>query len=155
VAEVSERKLAGIKIGEQAEVRLITGQTVPGRVRYVAKSASPTTRTYRVEVEMANAEGKIPDGITSEVVLSLAPVAATQVLRSALTIASSGDIGLRLVDATDKVTFVPVHIVEDGQDKMWVAGIDDGARVIVRGQDFVREGQLVAATDLNEQSASR
>jgi membrane fusion protein, multidrug efflux system len=155
VAEVSERKLAGIKIGEQAEVRLITGQTVPGRVRYVAKSASPTTRTYRVEVEMANADGKIPDGITSEVVLSLAPVAAAQIPRSALTIASSGDIGLRLVDGSDKVTFVPVHIVEDGQDKMWVAGIDDGARVIVRGQDFVREGQLVAATDLNDQSASR
>jgi membrane fusion protein, multidrug efflux system len=155
VAEVSERKLAGVKIGEQAEVRLITGQTVPGRVRYLAKSASPTTRTYRVEVEMANAEGKIPDGITSEVVLSLAPVAAAQIPRSALTIASSGDIGLRLVDGTDAVMFVPVHIVEDGQDKMWVAGVSDGARVIVRGQDFVREGQLVAATDLNDQSASR
>ena len=26
---------------------------------------------------------------------------------------------------------------------MWVAGIADGARVIVQGQDFVREGQTV------------
>ena len=24
---------------------------------------------------------------------------------------------------------------------MWVAGVADGARVIVQGQDFVREGQ--------------
>ncbi len=155
VAEVSERKLAGIRVGEQAEVRLITGQTVHGRVRYVAKSASATTRTYRVEVEMGNAEGKIPDGITSEVVLTLAPVPAAQVARSALTIASSGEIGLRLVGDADKVTFVPVHIVDDGQDTMWVDGLKDGARVIVRGQDFVREGQLVAATDASDQSASR
>ena len=155
VAEVSERKLAGIKLDEQAEVRLITGQTVPGRVRYVAKSASPTTRTYRVEVEMANADGRIPDGITSEVVLSLAPIAAAQVPRSALTISSSGDIGVRLVDSNEKVAFIPVQIVEDGQEKMWVAGLNDGARVIVRGQDFVREGQLVATTDVTGQSASR
>lgn len=155
VAEVSERKLAGLKVGERAEVRLITGQTVRGRVRYVSQSASPTTRTYRVEVEMANAEGKIPDGITSEVVLTLAPIAAAQVPRSALTIAAGGEIGLRLVDTADKVAFVPVQVIDDGQDTMWVAGLNDGARVIVRGQDFVREGQLVAATDMNEQSASR
>lgn len=155
VAEVSERKLAGIKIGEKAEVRLITGQVVPGRVRFVAKSASPTTRTYRVEVEMANPDGKIPDGITSEVVLTLAPVPAAQVARSALTISSTGDIGLRVVGDNDKVAFVPVHIIEDGQEAMWVSGLSDGARVIVRGQDFVREGQIVAATQVNEQSASR
>ena len=155
VVEVSERKLAGIKVGEQAEVRLITGQTVPGRVRYVAKSASPTTRTYRVEVEMANADGKIPDGITSEVVLSLAPLPAAKVARSALTISSTGDVGLRVVEAGDKVAFVPVHITDDGQETMWVSGLSDGARVIVRGQDFVREGQVVAATPVNERSASR
>ena len=137
------------------DVRLVTGQTVSGRVRYVAKSASPTTRTYRVEVEMANADGKIPDGITAEVVLSLAPVPAAQVARSALTISSTGDIGLRVVGPTDKVAFVPVRIVEDGQDRMWVSGLSDGARVIVRGQDFVREGQLVAASDVNDKSASR
>ena len=144
VVEVSERKLAGIKVGETAEVRLVTGQTVAGRVRYVAESASATTRTYRIEVVMANPDGKIPDGITAEVVLSLKPVPAVEVPRSALTISSAGDIGLRVVGASDKVAFVPVHLVEDMQDTMWVAGVQDGARVIVRGQDFVREGQVVA-----------
>ena len=28
---------------------------------------------------------------------------------------------------------------------MWIAGVRDGARVIVQGQDFVREGQTVEA----------
>jgi multidrug efflux system membrane fusion protein len=155
VVEVSERKLAGIKVGEPAEVRLITGQTVAGRVRYVAESASPTTRTYRVEVVMANPDGKIPDGITAEVVVSLKPVPATQVPRSALTISSAGDIGVRVVEPSNKVAFVPVHLVEDLQDTMWVAGVSDGARVIVRGQDFVRDGQTVAAVDAQTESAAR
>ena len=155
VVEVSERKLSGIKVGEHAEVRLITGQTVKGRVRYVSKVASPTTRTYRVEVEVANPDGKIPDGITCEVSLALAPVPAAEVPRSALTISSDGDIGLRIVGPAQKVAFVPVHIVEDMQDTMWVSGLKNNARVIVRGQDFVREGQTVAAVPVDRQSAAR
>jgi multidrug efflux system membrane fusion protein len=155
VVEVSERKLAGIKVGESADVRLITGQSVTGRVRYVAKSASPTTRTYRVEVEMNNANGAIPDGITAEVAVSLKPVPAAKLPRSALTISSAGDIGVRVVGVGDKVAFVPAHVVEDQQDTMWVSGLADGMRVIVRGQDFVRDGQSVMPVDVNHDSAAR
>jgi multidrug efflux system membrane fusion protein len=155
VVEVSERKLAGIGIGEKAAVHLITGQVVEGHVRYVAKSATSATRTYRVEVEMENADGRIPDGITAEVVLSLNPVPATRIPRSALTISAAGDIGVRVVGEGDKVAFAPVHVVEDLQDTMWVSGVKNGARVIVRGQDFVRDGQVVAAVDTGQESASR
>lgn len=147
VVEVSERKLAGIKIDETAEIKLITGQSVKGRVRYVSKSASATTRTYRVEVELTNADSAIPDGISAEVVVALKAVPATPVPRSALTISSAGDIGVRVVNKDDNVAFVPVQVVEDQQDTMWLSGIEEGARIIVRGQDFVREGQKVATVD--------
>lgn len=155
VVEVSERKLAGIKIGETADVRLVTDQTVKGRVRYVSKSASATTRTYRVEVEMPNADRSIPDGITAEVIVTLKAVPATKVARSALTISSAGDIGVRIVDGDDKVQFVPVRIIEDQQDMMWLSGIRDGARIILRGQDFVREGQKVATIDAVTERAEK
>lgn len=155
VVEVSERKLAGVKVGEPASVKLITGQTVKGRVRYVSKSASATTRTYRVEVEMDNPDGKIPDGITAEVVVSLQAVPSAKVPRSALTISSAGDIGVRVVDAQSKVQFVPVKIVEDRQNTMWLSGLEDGARIIVRGQDFVREGQLVEAEQTPSETAAK
>jgi multidrug efflux system membrane fusion protein len=144
VVEVSELKLGGLKVGDPAEVRLVTGQKAKGRVRYVAKSASPTTRTYRVEVEMKNADGAIPDGITAEVTIPMASVPAARVPRSALTFSSAGDLGVRVVSG-EKVDFVPVTVVEDEQNQMWVAGVPNNARVIVQGQDFVREGQKVVA----------
>jgi multidrug efflux system membrane fusion protein len=78
-----------------------------------------------------------------------------QVPRSALTISSAGDIGVRVVGEGDKVAFVPVQVIEDMQDTMWLTGIADGARVIVRGQDFVREGQQVAVADAPTESAAR
>jgi membrane fusion protein, multidrug efflux system len=45
VVEVAERQLAGIKVGALAEVRLVTGERASGKIRFVAKTASPTTRT--------------------------------------------------------------------------------------------------------------
>lgn len=154
VVEVSERKVAQVKVGDTAEVKLISGQVRQGRIRYVSKSAAATTRTYKVEVEMPNADFAIPDGITAEVVIPLAPVPATRVPRSALVVSSAGDMGVRTVDAAGKVGFVPTTVVQDEQRFMWVAGVPDGARVIVQGQDFVREGNLVDAVAAPALSAS-
>src|SRR5882757_220199 len=154
VVEVAERKLAGIKVGDTAEVRLVTGERASGKIRFVAKTASPTTRTYRVEVELPNSDGSIPDGITAEVSVPLAPVPATRVPRSALTFSSNGDIGVRTVNADGVVGFLPVRLVEDEQIFMWVGGIADGSRVIVQGQDFVREGQKVETVAAAEVTAT-
>ena len=143
VVEVAERNLAGVHLGDEAEIRLVTGKKAKGKVRFISKTASASTRTYRVDVEIPNADGSIPDGITTEVAIPLAAVSATRVPRSALTFSSAGDLGVRMVNGDNKVAFVPVSVVEDQQEFMWVAGIGDGARVIVQGQDFVREGQQV------------
>jgi multidrug efflux system membrane fusion protein len=154
VVEVAERKLAGIKVGDLADVRLVTGETASGRIRFVSKTASPTTRTYRVEIELPNADGSIPDGITAEVSVPLAPVSATRVPRSALTFSSAGELGVRTVDSRDTVAFAPVTIVEDEQSYMWVRGIATGSLVIVQGQDFVREGQRVEPVGTSELTAT-
>ena len=152
VVEASETRLAGLKVGDPAEVRLVNGQKVMGRLRYVAKTASATTRTYRVEVEIPNPNNAIPDGITAEVSIPMAPVPSTRVPRSALTFSSGGDLGVRVVQG-DTVGFFKVALIEDDQNHMWVAGIPDAAQVIVQGQDFVREGQRVEAVAAQETTA--
>lgn len=155
IVEVSERKLSGIQMGERAELRLVTGETVVGKIRYISKSASATTRTYRVDIEVPNPDNRIPDGITTEVTVSLAAVDATKVPRSALIFSALGKIGVRVVDENGKVAFVPIEVVDDEQQTMWVAGLADKARVIVQGQDFVREGQVVEAVTGDQQTAQR
>lgn len=152
IVEVSERKVAQVKVGGTAEVKLVSGQTREGRIRYVSKSAAPATRTYKIEVQLDNADYTIPDGITAEVTIPLSATPATRVPRSALVVSSAGDIGVRTVDAGGKVGFMRVTVIEDDQRFMWLAGVPDGARIIVKGQDFVREGNVVDAV-LDEQAA--
>ena len=125
-----------------AEIRLVTGTDRDRQGPLHLQDREPDARApigSRSRSRMPTA--RFPDGITAEVAIPLAPVPATRVPRSALTFSSAGDLGVRIVDAANKVAFVPVSVVEDEQQFMWVGGIADGARVIVQGQDFVREGQ--------------
>ena len=155
VVEVSERRRQGVKLGQMAELRLVSGQTARGKVRFVSPSASQTTRTYRVEIEIPNADFSIPDGITAEVSIPLDAMPATRIPRSALTYSSAGQLGLRIVNAESLVEFAAITVVEDDQSFMWVVGLADGARLIVQGQDFVREGQKVEAVSTVPQTAQR
>jgi multidrug efflux system membrane fusion protein len=145
VVELPERRLAGIRVGDQAEIRLVTGETRQGKVRFVARRPGGVTRTFRVDVEFANPDGAIADGIAAEVALVLAPVPAARVPRSALTFSAEGQLGLRIVDAASMVQFVPVTMVDDEESHLWVSGLASTARVIIRGQEFIREGQKVEA----------
>jgi multidrug efflux system membrane fusion protein len=145
VIEIAERQIAHLKVGDKARVRLVTGADLEGTVRFISQKASPQTRTYRVEVALDNLNGAVPDGVTCEVTLSLAPVAAAPVPRSALTFSSEGKLGVRVVKPDSVVAFVPVGLVEDGQETLWVTGLEQGSRLIVQGQDFVREGVKVEA----------
>ncbi|HEX9905652.1 MAG TPA: efflux RND transporter periplasmic adaptor subunit [Propylenella sp.] len=143
VVEVAERQLGEISVGDPAEVHLVTGGEAAGVVRFVSPTASEGTRTYRVEVEVDNAAGAIPDGVTAEVAFRLAPVPSVRVPRSALTFSAAGELSVRTVLENGTVASVVVDIVEDARDEIWISGPSDGARIVVQGQDFVKDGQRV------------
>lgn len=143
VVEISELRLHGVKVGDPAEIRLVNGDVHKGTVKFISNTARPQTRTYRVDVSIPNPDNVIPDGVTAEVAMSLQPVPATKVARSALTFSAEGKLGVRIVGEGNKVGFVQVGLVEDQSEYLYVSGIQDGTRIIVQGQDFVKEGETV------------
>lgn len=155
VVEVSEQRLGGVQVGDPATIRLVTGQTAEGKVRFISPTASAQTRTYRVDIEIDNPTATMADGVTAEVGLKLAPTEAVRVPRSALTFSEDGALSVRVVEAGERVASVPVQLVEDSSDQVWVAGPADGARIIVQGQDFVKDGTVVAAVPAPSAVVSR
>ncbi|MBV5266255.1 efflux RND transporter periplasmic adaptor subunit [Pinisolibacter aquiterrae] len=146
--EVSERAIGRVELGRPAEIRLVSGKTVSAKVSYVSRAAAEKTRTYRVEVEAANPGNAIAAGLTAEIVLPSDPLPAVRLPRSVLSLADDGAIGVRTVEAGDVVAFRKVEILDDTPDGLWLAGIADGARVIVAGQEFVQAGEKVAAENV-------
>jgi multidrug efflux system membrane fusion protein len=145
VAQVSERDIGGIELGQPGELRLITGEVFEGRVSLISKAADPATRTYRVELEVENRDDAVPDGMTAELSLPMQAVMAHKVSPAILTLSDEGVVGVKLVDKEDRVAFTPVRILEDGPAGSWIAGAPDKATFIVVGQEFVVDGQEVRA----------
>jgi multidrug efflux system membrane fusion protein len=150
VGAVSESRRASLVTGQSAEVRFIDGTKAAGTVDFVGLSADKATRTYPVEVRMPNAAAAIADGVTCEMTVLLAPIEAAAVPRSALVFSDEGHLGVRIADADSKAQFVPVDLVDDGLSMVWVTGLAGVSRVIVVGQDFVKDGDPVEAVTAAE-----
>lgn len=147
-AEVSEVDLAAVEKGATAHVRLVDGQEFDGIIRDVAREATQATRTFAVEVEIPNPDMKIPAGMTAEVQIMTDAVKAVAVPRSVITLDENGTIGLRVVGADDIAHFAPVTLLDDTDQGMIVAGVPEGVRIIVAGQDLVRDGDKVTVSEV-------
>ena len=144
-AEISERDIGRVLVGGWARARLVDGRDVEGTVRFVANSSDKATRTFRVEIAIANPDGDLSEGLTTEVRLPVEQVKAHRVSPAVLTLSDQGEVGVKSVDAGGVVRFHPVVLVEDTPDGVWLGGLPDSLRLIIVGQEFVRVGQTVEA----------
>jgi multidrug efflux system membrane fusion protein len=142
VGQVSEREVGELKIGDPASATLVTGETAQGRIRFVASRADDTTRTFRIEVELPNPDGKLRVGVSADIHIPVKQVSAQKISPGILVLDDSGVVGVRAVK-NGIVRFLPVQIVSDGPDGMWVAGLPDNLTVITVGQSFVTDGERV------------
>ncbi|MEM8539430.1 MAG: efflux RND transporter periplasmic adaptor subunit [Pseudomonadota bacterium] len=155
VGEVNESDLGIVTVGKEADLRLVTGEIVTGKIRYISREAQPNTRTYTVEIEVANPDLAIPSGMTTEVILRGDAVLATPVPRSIVTLGNTGELGIRSLDDEDKVVFHPIDIVDDSTGALILGGIPSGVRIIVSGQNLVTEGQTVEPSELDPETIER
>jgi membrane fusion protein, multidrug efflux system len=144
IGQVSERDISKVIPGRKADITLVSGETIEGEVRYVSPSADAQTRTFRVEIVLPNADGKIRDGLTASAVIKLEATVAFRVLPSWITLADSGEIGLKTIDENDTVHFEPVNILEQTKQGIWISGPEPGHKVVTFGQEYVQAGDKVA-----------
>ncbi len=143
VGQVSERQVGKVTVGMPGTIRLIDGSERDGIVRYVSAVADPATRTYRIELEVANDDRTIRDGLTAEIEVPVNSGMAHFVTPSTLTLNDEGIVGVKTVNAEDVVVFNPVDIIADEPDGVWLGGLPENIRLITVGQEFVIDGEKV------------
>ena len=144
VGFVSETDVARVESGATAAARTTSGHEVTGEVSFVSRSADETTRTFRVDVRVANPDLTLRDGETAEIAIAAAGKRAHLVPQSALTLDDAGTLGLRLVEKDDRVAFASVTLLRDTPSGVWLSGLPERADIIVIGQEYVRAGVRVA-----------
>lgn len=147
MAEVPEFKINKVKNDQGVVLKLVTGEEVEGKLTFVSKSASPTTRTFKVESQVKNPGGFIRDGLTADMTIKIDKVLAHKISPSILLLSDEGKLGIRSVKE-NLVEFNEIIILEDSADGVWIVGIPEVIEIIIQGQGFVENGQKVSINSL-------
>jgi multidrug efflux system membrane fusion protein len=153
IASVPEARIGQAKLGLSAKITTVTGQTVEGKVSYIASLADDATRSFPVEIEIPNQDGEVLSGITATATVNIGTLPAHLLPQSVLTLDDEGTIGVRAVK-DNVVEFYPVTIVSDSRQGVWVTGLPPKLDIITVGQEFVQAGQTVNATNVTGTPAS-
>lgn len=146
VGAVSEAQIGQVKPGTPGSAKLVTGEMVEGRVSFLASAADAATRTFRLELTVPNPDFALRDGVTAEIRIRSAQVPAVRLSPAILSLSEQGVVGVKIVE-DGKIRFVPVSIVADNKDGVWVSGLPDTATVVTVGQEYVSDGEAVTPVE--------
>jgi len=145
--QLTETQLGNIARGNSANIEMATGETIKGTVNFIEAKADPSTRTFRTEIHVPNGNYALKAGVTATVRISSGVTLAQQVPGRTLTLADSGNVGIRYVDSRNIVRFAEVKTIDEDENGVWVTGLPDDVRIITEGQDFVSVGMEVDVGD--------
>ncbi|WPL17858.1 Multidrug resistance protein MexA precursor [Thiorhodovibrio winogradskyi] len=142
-AQVPQQRAGALAIGQAVAVELLDGTQAQGRLIYISRVADEKTRAFRIEAEVPNPERRLASGLSIEMRVRTGEMDGHFLSPAVLTLNDQGEIGVRTLDARDRVHFVPVDLLRTESDGLWVSGLPATARIITRGQGFVSEGEQV------------
>lgn len=143
VTPVPERYLSELRQGGEvsAVVDALPGREFKGRVWAVIPQGDPASRTFPVQVRLANPEGDIKPGMLVRVTYAVGrPHQALLVPKDALVI--SGDAYSLIGEKDGRAAPLPVNLVAFHGDMAEVTGpVKAGTPIVVRGNERVFPGQ--------------
>jgi RND family efflux transporter MFP subunit len=125
---------------------LSTGQSVQGKVRELAASADPVTRTYAVKLALEAGE-RLPLGASLNVVVNGLPGSAPSVIKlptSALRQEGQGTAVWVLDESSMTISSQSVQLGPiDGNEVVIAAGLKPGQKVVSAGVHVLTSGEKV------------
>ncbi len=154
IGKVAESKVSLLKENMPAKISIIGKEEFSGTLSYISPSADEATRSFEVEITIPNPQRKIRSGLSASAKIIAGEIKAHLIPQSSLTLASDGTIGVKIIDEENRVHFIPVNIIRDNSQGVFVLGLPSSAPIIIIGQEYVVDGQIVAATLIDEEQPS-
>lgn len=138
-----QQTVARLGEGQPVEVALLDGRSLEGTLSFVASAADAATRSFRVEAEVGNPERLRVAGASATLRVLLPEQPAMFLSPAYLQLGDDGRLGVRHVDADNRVAFSPVELLSATTEGAWITGLPDATRLITLGGGFVSPGQTV------------
>lgn len=146
IVHVSESYFTKVKKGNDVDIKLdVYGDEVfKGKVSLVYPTIDPATRTFPVEIKIANADERVRPGMFARVTMSFGSM--KHVVTPDLAIVKQSGAGDRYiyVHKEGKVSYQKVELGRRMDNKYEViSGVQDGDQVVVAGQSRLTNGMEV------------
>ena len=148
-ANVTEINVHGLKTQQQATGRMVSGDMLQGKIRYISSVSEPGTNTFRIEVEVPNPDFTKMAGMSTELALPLETTWAMRISPAVMALDEQGNLGVKTV-VDEHVKFVPIDIVKSDSQGVWLSGMGQQADIITLGHGFVRDGDKVEVVRTDE-----
>lgn len=142
-AQVPQQHIATLTLGQPVQLRLLDGRELNGELSFISYAADTATRSFYIEVTVANPQLWRIAGASATVEVQLAAIPAHHVSPALLSLDSSGQLGISVVDDQQQVRFYPVTLLSADNDGAWVSGLPERAQIITQGAGFVQTGEQV------------
>ncbi|MDR5903151.1 efflux RND transporter periplasmic adaptor subunit [Halomonas icarae] len=143
VASAPQQDALALEAGQPAELRLLDGSRLSGEVSMVARRADEATRSFRVEVNADNPEGRRLAGASATLAITLPERRVHRLSPALLALNPDGELAVKHLDADDRVVQTPVTLVDADLESARVAGLPDTVRLITLGAGMVEVGEPV------------
>ena len=144
--QIAEREVSRVRLGMPADLTLVDGQRLRGEVTFISRASDSATRTFLVEVTADNPDLSISAGMTAKITLNLGDRRGHRLSPAVLTLDDEGRVGVKIIDDSATVRFVPVELIADSPEGMWLGGLPETVELITVGHEFVSSGQRVTVS---------
>src|SRR4051812_4491814 len=146
---VPEGDVGHVTIGAPATVRIpALAASFAGRVSLIGVAADPTTRSYTVEITVPNATHQLRAGMVAEAAITTGQQVSALLVPATAVLHDGGVSGATLVYTLDE-SGLRVHTrrvttgAARGDSLEILTGLHAGDRIVVAGQQRLRDGALV------------
>ncbi len=142
-AQIAQQEVTQLKIGQPVRIELLDGREMTGELHFIAAAADPGSRSFRIEVKVANPEGLRLAGASATLHIATGEAMAHRLSPALLSLDASGRHGVKWVNEQQRVEFTPVELISVDNQGAWVSGLPPKVALITLGQGFVEPGQQV------------
>jgi membrane fusion protein, heavy metal efflux system len=122
------------------------GDTFRGRVDYISEAIDPSTRTAKVRVAVANANGRLKPEMFVTIALDVAGDARGIVVPESAVFAEQGRMFVYIDAGGGRFSKRPIEIAQDhGTERRVLSGLAPGERVVVEGVLLLRQEEQQAS----------
>ncbi|MFL0795915.1 MAG: efflux RND transporter periplasmic adaptor subunit [Cellvibrionaceae bacterium] len=141
-AQASESQALKLAVGQPARIQLSDGSESVGQVSFVGQGADSVTRTFTIEVTLANIN-QWRSGLSARLFVPVEQHQGHLLSPALLALDDQGGLGLRTLDGDRRVQWQSIQLLSDTGAGVWVTGLPEKVDLITVGQEYVARGQQV------------